>query len=223
MLSLVVHDALEGVDISVQYPAYQRMLTDNELREAFLDTLDLLRRSRADELLPLPQPASQDLSFLRARSSEPRIERTTNGRWRILWQRTIADIQAILFQPRTLLNPLFRSAADQVEDPWFTLVNGEVEIDEKRISVLLQATQQVERPHLLQPFLTVGVLSLTGDEDLNLTPPLRANVQWGRYSQGVLIDKNGQATFAAVPFSAVLAEGHQLVKSHLYLTLEPVA
>ena len=48
MLSLVVHDALEGVDISTHYPAfYQRMLADNELREAFLDTLDLLRREQA--------------------------------------------------------------------------------------------------------------------------------------------------------------------------------
>src|SRR5688572_17786521 len=106
MLSLVVHDALEGVDISVRYPAfYQRMLADNELREAFLDSLDLLRRSQVGQLLPLPQPASEDLSFLRARSSEPRIEYTTNGRWRILWQRTIADIQAILFQPRSSLSP----------------------------------------------------------------------------------------------------------------------
>jgi hypothetical protein len=222
MLSLVVHDALEGVDIATHYPAfYQQMLADNELREAFLDTLDLLRRSQADELLPLPQAASQDLSFLRARSSEPRVERAANGRWRILWQRTIADIQAILFQPRTSLSPLFRSAATQVEDPWFTLVNSEVDIEEQRISVLLQATQEVERPRVLPLFLTVGVLSVTDDEDVNL--PLRANLRWGRYGQGVLVDKNGQANFSPVPFSAVLAEGHQSVKGHLYLTLEPVA
>jgi hypothetical protein len=222
MLSLVVHEALQGVDISLRYPAfYQQMLVDNELREAFLSNLDLLRRSQADMLLPLPQPASTDLSFLRARSNEPRIERRTNGRWRILWQRTIADIQAILFQPRTLLSPLFRSAVNQVEDPWFTLVNGEVDVDEKRVTTLLQATQHVERPHALQLFLSVGVLSLADEEDIEL--PLRATLGWGRYGQGVLVDTSGQASFSSVPFSAVFAEGHQSVKGHLYLTLEPVA
>lgn len=222
MLSLVVHDALEGIDIARRYPAfYQRMLADNELREAFLDSLDLLQRSRSDELLSLPQAASQNLSFLRARSSEPRIEKVANGRWRVLWQRTIADMQAILFQPRASLSPLFRSAASQVEDPWFTLVNGEAEVDEKRISVLLQATQEVERPHTLQLFLTVGILSLTDDEDVVM--PLRANLSWGRYRQGVLVQEDGQASFSAVPFTAVLAEGHQSVKGHLYLAIEPVA
>ena len=222
MLSLVVHDALEGVDISVRYPAfYQQMLADNELREAFLDTLDLLRRSRVGELLPLPQPAGENLFFLRARSSEPRIELATNGRWRILWQRTIADIQAILFQPRSSLSPLFRSAANQIEDPWFTLVNGEVDVEEKRITALLQATQQVERPHTLQLFLTVAIVSITEEEDITL--PLRATVGWGRYGQGVLVGANGQASFSSVPFSAAFAEGHQSVKGHLYLTLEPVA
>jgi hypothetical protein len=222
MLSLVVHDALEGVDIASRYPAfYQRMLADSELREAFLDTLDLLRRSRVDELLPLPQPASQNLSFLRARTTEPRIERATNGRWRVRWQRTIADIQTILFQPRGSLSPLFRSAANQIEDPWFTLVNGEAEVDEKHISALLQATQEVERPHTLQLFLTVGILSITNDQEINL--PLLANLGWGRYGQGLLVGPNGQASFSAVPFSAVLAEGHQTVKGHLYLTLEPVS
>ncbi|MFZ0547291.1 MAG: hypothetical protein WAM60_17735 [Candidatus Promineifilaceae bacterium] len=65
MLSLIINDALDGVDISRHYPVYfERLLNDSVLREAFLDTLEILELTRAGKLEPLPGEPSNDLSFL---------------------------------------------------------------------------------------------------------------------------------------------------------------
>lgn len=228
MLTLAVNDALEGVDISLHYPDfYQKMLADNELRQAFLESLELLTHSRAGTLLPLPFPASQSLTFLQANPVVPgssRIEQTGPGRWRILWRRTLAEIQAILFDSSPLTNsPAFRGPTPLptgLEDPWFTLLRSEVEVEAYRLSVLLQATQLADRPSALELFLIVGVLPLANGTEA--APPLRANLRWGNYGQSALLDTTGQATFSAVPFNTILTPDHKAVKDHLYFSLEPV-
>lgn len=65
MLSIMVNDALVGIDVMKKYPAfYSRMLVDGELRAAFLDILDLLEQSRTGQLPEFPGSGVINLDFL---------------------------------------------------------------------------------------------------------------------------------------------------------------
>jgi hypothetical protein len=53
LLALIVEEAARGVDIPERYPAYwAKMKRNAELREAFLDCLELLEASRGGRLRP---------------------------------------------------------------------------------------------------------------------------------------------------------------------------
>jgi hypothetical protein len=57
LLSIVVEEALRGVDISKRYPGFWgRLIANAELRQAFLESLELLEESREGRLRPLPTP-----------------------------------------------------------------------------------------------------------------------------------------------------------------------
>jgi hypothetical protein len=59
LLSLIVDEAAQGVDIARRFPAFRaRMMGNADLREAFLETLELLVDSRAGRLRPLPVTAA---------------------------------------------------------------------------------------------------------------------------------------------------------------------
>jgi hypothetical protein len=71
LLSLLLDDALRETDIASRYPIFFKKLLGNEkLREAFLDSLDLLEQTRAKTLKPLPGPASRNLDFLSQNSTD---------------------------------------------------------------------------------------------------------------------------------------------------------
>jgi hypothetical protein len=56
LLSLMVDEALRGVDIPERYPAFwQKMLANAELHEAFVDCLEVLAASRGGWLRPWPE------------------------------------------------------------------------------------------------------------------------------------------------------------------------
>jgi hypothetical protein len=60
MLALVVEEAARGVDIPARLPAFwEKLMRNAELREAFLDCLELLEASRGGRLRPWP-PAGHD-------------------------------------------------------------------------------------------------------------------------------------------------------------------
>jgi hypothetical protein len=57
LLSIVVEEALRGVDISKRFPGFwDRLIANAELRAAFLESLALLEESREGRLRPLPTP-----------------------------------------------------------------------------------------------------------------------------------------------------------------------
>src|ERR1051325_4389457 len=65
MLSLIVEEANQGIDISKRYPSfYQKLLNNPDLRQAFLDILDSIEDE--DSELPIPWAGGRDvdLSFL---------------------------------------------------------------------------------------------------------------------------------------------------------------
>jgi hypothetical protein len=80
LLSLIITDTLNGIDISRHYPAFfEQLVTDIRLRETFLDAMEILELSRAGQLEPLPGDASYDLSFLNKQAPQPEIELVESG------------------------------------------------------------------------------------------------------------------------------------------------
>lgn len=73
-LSLIIDDALKGVDVAKRYPSvYQKLLGSAELRQAFLDTLDLMEKDQAGKLVPLPKLIKPKLAFLTILPVQPTL------------------------------------------------------------------------------------------------------------------------------------------------------
>jgi hypothetical protein len=219
MLSLVVDDALKGVDITSQYPAfYQKLLADAELRQAFLDALDLLERSAAGQLSdppPLPPP---DLSFLnKPASPQPVVERTASQGWRATWRLLQAEL-AQLFRPSDLV---YRSGYSNLDDEGIILLRSQVTAANNQLDMFLEAVRPAAEPDQLHLYLSVT--SLTERK----LPPLRASLQWGGRGrergreQTAVIDQYGRARFQPIPLTTLLDETTQTFLSDLQLTLEP--
>ena len=74
MLSFMVSESYQGVDIAVRYPTfYKKLQTNQQLREHFWDALDLMEHSKAGTLAPLPGPPRRDLSFLHKAKTKPTV------------------------------------------------------------------------------------------------------------------------------------------------------
>ena len=97
MLSIVVNDALNGVDIAKRYPTFfNRLLHDEELRESFIDAIETVERGQE-----LPTSLAVNIDFLSALSLKPSFEVVDKESWKIQWKRTIEQLQAI-FSPAEL-------------------------------------------------------------------------------------------------------------------------
>jgi hypothetical protein len=58
LLSLILDEALKGVDIAARFPNFfQKLLVNTELRKTFLDSLELLEADGNGTLTPLPEEA----------------------------------------------------------------------------------------------------------------------------------------------------------------------
>jgi hypothetical protein len=215
LLSLAVDDALKGIDISRRYPAFfQRLLVDQALRHAFLDTLEALE-SQSTSLTADPQP---DLNFLNTPTLLPMLEFVSPARWRLVWQAALDQIQQIFFSAAQF-EPIYRSD-DYLEDAWFTLFRNEIDIDRAHVSVVLEAARLITTPDQLQLHIAVGV---TPDQTATTDrlPDLRAQLLWGAYDQAVTITQRGRATFPPLPLNLVLDEASQRITSDLRLIVEP--
>lgn len=212
MLSLVVNDALQGVDIIKQYRAfYRKLLIDAELRQAFLDALDLLERSEAGELIQPPQMPVPDLSFLkRAIYPTPIVEHPTIEKWRVSWQ-LLQEQLTHLFTPVELA---YRSDHLDLEDKSTVLLRSQVELDDIQLDVLLEAVRPVDEPDHLH--LHLSTASLT---EAHL-PAMQALLQWGEVKQTAVIDKYGRVRFRPLPLEKVLDDVRQTFRADLQLVLE---
>lgn len=212
MLSLVVNDALQGVDIIEQYPDfYQKLLADAELRQGFLDALDLLERSEAGELSSLPQMPAPDLTFLqKAVLPKPVVEQPTPGKWRVTWQ-VLQEQLSSLFTPASLA---YRSSYMDLEDEGTVLLRSQVEVGDAQFDVFLEAIRAVDDPAYLHLYLSATPLS-----DMPL-PAMEAHLQWGALQQTAVIDQYGRARFQPFPLTAVVDETKQAFRADLQLALE---
>ena len=222
LLSLVVSDALKGIDIPTRYPEFfQRLLAEDELRQAFLEALDLIESGPAATPEFTPTVSESSLSFLKSASAQPMLQQPSPGHWRVSWQQTIEQLQATFFPVRRASAPAYRHA-DDFEDSWFTLFRGDIELDQTRLAVLLEAVLRLDAPNALNVQLAVGIIPDPIESTAPL-PDLRATLDWGSYNATVAVGQWGRATFPAVPLDVILDEANRRITSDLRLGLELVS
>ncbi|HLF25884.1 MAG TPA: hypothetical protein VJG32_06075 [Anaerolineae bacterium] len=220
VLSLIVSDALKGIDIADRYPTFfHKVMADEDLRQAFLDALEAMEESRqeAKPSLDIPQPA---FDFLKAATPKPAIEYTFPAKWRIIWQQTIGQLESIFFPAAT--PQLAYRAVDDLEDPWFTLFRSDVEVAQAQLSVVLEVIWMTDTSDTLQMQVAAG-FTLSPSEPIVPIPDLRAHLTWGQYEATVMITRRGRATFPPLPLYLVLDESARHVTADLQLTLEPAS
>ncbi len=215
MLSLMINEVLKGEDISKRYPAfYQKLLGDADMRQAFIDVLESIETEQAHQQIPLPNSGRASLNFLAGQPTRPSLEILARHKWRTTWQRTLEQIQA-LFSPSELA---YRSDPGLFEDPWFTLLRDEIEVEGSAYAVALECTLAGNVNDVLSAYLNLAVTLGTTSDGPNF--PLQASLQWGGYQESVLITEEGRARFPDIPLSKVLDETQQNVKSGLNLIVQ---
>ncbi|MEM7118964.1 MAG: hypothetical protein AAF614_41485 [Chloroflexota bacterium] len=168
MLSLIIDDALAGVDVAARYPTfYRKIQAIADLRAAYEDALAILERDADGTLDPLPQPPSRDLSFLHTAVLRPTLSRPQTNRLQAYWKQTAEAIQA-LFAPPPRPQVVYRSA-DYLADPQKTLMRGGWQHEGRDWSLVLHATQPADHPGQLS--LTLWLSSL--EEPSPDAPPSR--------------------------------------------------
>jgi len=211
MLSIIVNDALAGVDITTRYPTfYNHILAHARLRRAFLDALDILDSDAAGELEPLPQKASRDLSFLQtAASSHPTIKQTTPTKWRASWQLFVGLMNQRFFPQPQLV---YRMTEEAMAGDDIILLRSNFQVGDEELDVLLEASTPIEELGILQ-------LSILAAAPGQLQPSLQANIKWGSYNETVQLDQRGQAQFPPVAINEIYDEARQTIKTDLHLNL----
>jgi hypothetical protein len=214
MLSLVVNDALEGIDVTVQYPNfYRKLLANAELSQAFLDALAVLSGEDADELNLLPQELSQDLSFLQtAVSPPPTIQQTLSGLFQAAWELLAEQLNQKFFLPPEPA-PVFRSSS-LLEDTSIVLLRDDIVVGDRQYDVILEAVSPLDKPEQLQLNMLVTPLA---DGPL---PTMKASLQWGSVELTSVPDRYGRAQFPLLPLHTILDESGHHILSDLHLSLE---
>ncbi|MEW5988470.1 MAG: hypothetical protein AB1791_17715 [Chloroflexota bacterium] len=210
MISLIIPDALKGVDIATRYPTfYRQLLADPELRQTFLETLELYEASHSHHLAPLPTPPVVNLSFLQ----------TASTRLQLAWQLSKEELQNLLFPTGWRLAAGFRSSYGWLDDGYVTLLRSQVSVERLSLDVLLQASLAADAPDEVSLALTVA-----GQSSADSAAPgsWQATIEWGDYVETVPVNEQGQATFPAIPLPAILQPSSQTVAANLFLSLEPV-
>lgn len=214
MLSLMVDEARRGVDIARRYPSYyHELLAHADLREAFLDLLQALEED--DTPVPGAEPFRPDLGFLAEHAPEPVVQSGAGG-WRIYWERTVAYLESI-FTPAELA---YRADPSLSDDPWFTVLREEIDVDGLRYAVALDCTLSDETGSALAPYLNVAV---TVDVPVRQPQfPIQSSLEWGAYQETVRITEEGPIRFPDIPLDLIFDKDRTRVTADLKLTLQPV-
>jgi hypothetical protein len=219
MLSTVLSDALNGVDITTRYPNFfQKLLANEDMRKAFLEDLDILVKSKTGELEPLPGRPSRDLDFLHTVPPTHTIELTPTGKWRITWIQVTEQLQHLFLSPTLSSEATYRNDVNHLEEIPFKLFHSNVDLNGESVTALLEALQPITNPDVLQLSLTIA-LSSDQDEE-NFLQKLIARLQWGAYNESARVSRKGKAIFPDLPLSEILDQGRAQISSNLRLMLE---
>jgi hypothetical protein len=208
-LSLIVDEALKGIDIRQRYPAFfDRLLRSSALRSQFIEcVLDLREIDDPTEGMAFPvKPA--DLAFLHSAQPENAKNET---HWKVRLQRSAEQLMAAFFAPQ--LN--FRGSESAAE-PGITLLRSEFLMQGATYSVMLQGRLHDTRDDVLQ--LSLNVAASEGDFQ-----PLQSTLEWGSFKSCAPIDHEGDTPLPDLPFSSVFNDSQDKIEAELYLTLTVAA
>lgn len=198
MLSIVVNDALTGIDVMKKYPAfYARMLVDEELQSAFLDTLELLEQSRAGKLPDYSGPDAINLDFLQQVISKPIIRKSSKDLLELIWQKTADQLQTMFYIASLIPGEVHRSGDSLLDGSYINILHSQIEVDEQEIEIRLDATQTITDPDNLDLLISVV---------LPEEAPRRfeASIAWGDYRESAEVNKYGLAKFPPLKTSQIL-------------------
>ncbi len=216
MLPLIIEEANKGIDISKRYPNfYKKLLNHPDLMRAFLNVLESMEDEEENQPIPWTTSSAVKLDFLVGSFSKPIFVRLGDA-WKIGWQRTIEQLQAV-FSASELA---YRSDPSATEDLWFILLRDEVDLDGILYTVALECTFSDEQQHALAPFLNVAVT--VGAVAKRPPFPIQISLQWGTYMATIQIDEEERAKFPDIPLPAVFDKEYENVNAELNLTIEPV-
>jgi hypothetical protein len=219
MLSLVVNDAMDGIDISQRYPAfYRKMLANPALFESFLDILESLEEAPSDVSLS-SEEARDRLSFLGKSTPQPIIGQPELGHWTVLWKQSARRLQHLFVDLGT---PTVTYRGDDLDDlleeSYVTLLQDSVEVGGKAIDILLEAVRDYEI-EALQCLLSLTVQGNREAIEATL-PAISVHVEWGRYDQTITLDLSGRAKLPPIPFDLITDPATQTIVSGLRVGLD---
>lgn len=213
MLSLLIDEALKGVDIKTQYPdSYRGLLSNPELRQMFLDTLESLEAEKEGRLESLPAGEQPNLAFLKDKTPQIESQHSEQTSWQISLKRTIQQLQNIFSPPQMA----YRADANLFDDSWFTVLREEIELGGSSYSILLECGISEETDEALSASLNIA---MTLESPASPESPIYATLRWGQYTQTLTIAGEGRARFPDIPFSATFDQQNHEIISDLDLAL----
>jgi hypothetical protein len=215
MLSIVVNDALMGIDIMKKYPAfYARMLADEELRTAFLDTLELLEEGRAGKLPAYSDSDTFNPDFLQKVVSQPVIRRSAKDKLELFWERTVRQLQTMFFINSLEPGEVLRSGSYLAGEGTINILHSQVEVDDQELDIRLNASHTLTNPGSLDLMMTIS----TPEE---LPYHFELTIVWGDYQETAAVSKYGLAKFPPLKRDQIITPTGELMHG-LELRLEQV-
>ncbi len=187
MLTLLVDEALRGVDITRRYPQLYRALTRNpELHREFVESVELLTASRDVNWNPMPDRPEVELDFLAAVGPLPQVEQLEGRRWRVSWRAKVEELQHLLGLGG--LRPAYRGDADVWDEDGGrrTLLRSDAIVAGQELDVLLEMQEPGEGEESRPLFLTV-----TRADAQSAWPVLDASIRWGGYRGAARLEEEG--------------------------------
>jgi hypothetical protein len=205
MLSIVVNDALIGIDVVKKYPAfYARMLVDEVLQSAFLDTLELLEQSRSGKLPDYSGPDRINLDFLHQVISKPIIRKSPKDMLELIWQRTAEQLQNMFYIASLRPGEVHRSGDSLLGGSYINILHSQVEVDEQEIEIRLDATQTITDPDNLDLLISIAVPE-------EAPRRFEATIAWGDYLESAEVNKYGLAKFPPLNTGQILTSTGELM------------
>lgn len=218
MLSVVIDDAMDGVDITERYPEfYRRMLQNPKMFQEFLDALELLEADRVGTLEDVPALAVA-VQEKRPKDTEPEIILNGPRAWIARWMQGVDQLSSIFMDFGPVLQPEYRRGLGMLDEHPMSLISSHLSVENTDLGVRLTAALS-DDPDSMDLQLMVALLD--DDSEAVRSNSLEASIQWGDYYQTSSIDEEGRAFFPPLPISAIMDNSGESVNTELLLMLHP--
>ncbi len=221
MFSIVINDAMDGVDISERYPEfYRRMLQNPTLFQAFLEAIEVLEANYAGELESVPA-FEVTIPKKRPKDAGPIVESLGSGAWVARWWQGIDQLISIFRNFSSMPQPGFRSGWGMLEESATSLIRSEVTVENTNLGVQLTAAW-TDDPDSMHLQLMVALLDEDEDSAAFRVSSLMAGIHWGKYHQRSAVNEYGKAVFPPLPLATITDDTGQEIIEDLQLMLHPI-